>query len=147
MIRVFAIETGRDTHLGTVNDLQGLASLVELARLLGASGVSLHGEIGPLQYSGESEIPSVLEEIMAESGSGVHLVDRPTCDVCGERILRNICRTRTHVGDVLHHERCSAFDADAAKTHRCAVCGVEIYTDPVVRNNCGVWEYYHKTCR
>ena len=72
-ITVYSIEPGKDVHLGTAGDIQTLVSLIDLTTLRpDSSGCSLHGQMGPIGFSGECDPEDAIYYIMSESDFGAH---------------------------------------------------------------------------
>ena len=63
MLRVYQISRGNDLLFGTAPDANTAISLIELAKLKGGSGVSLHGKLGDREFSGEATFEEACEDI------------------------------------------------------------------------------------
>jgi hypothetical protein len=64
-IKVYAIMSGGDLPFGTAYDGPTMLSLVELAKLKGASGVSIHAVRGfNFPYSGEKSFADAVSLVM-----------------------------------------------------------------------------------
>jgi hypothetical protein len=60
-VRVFAIMSGRDDYLGLCFDKTHYLAILDIAKKMGAFGISVHGEINDNTISGEASIENAKE--------------------------------------------------------------------------------------
>lgn len=60
-VAVYAIMSGQDLYLGKAYDVHTAESLLRLARMMGCSGVTLHGEIVHRNVNGEYSLENFAE--------------------------------------------------------------------------------------